>query len=406
MGMGTVGLLVVGFGGFAVVLVLYVLLINKYHRLEAKYKKEVHWYTSMLDSIPFPISVTDKNMKWTFINKPVEQMLKTTREQCVGKPCSNWGAKICNTSDCGIKCLNAGKLQTHFEQQGANFQVNINYLYDENRQIAGHIEVVQDISAMKQIANQQEALIHNVEDLSYRLVDLAGNSADSARMLASGAGEQSASVEELVATVAEIATQTKTNSESLKLAAKQTDAAATEIRDSNNKMEQLISAMKKIDDTSQKINLIITTIEDIASQTNLLSLNASIEAARAGEAGRGFAVVADEIGKLAGQSSEAAKNTKSLIETTIQAITNGNSLTEETAKTLNAAMETMILVRNSSIETNQAMSGQAEVIEQVNLGLGQIADIIQKNSRAAEMSSETSELLSKRSQELRLMVKK
>lgn len=399
-------IMIAALAALVLVALLYFRLRISYKTLENTYKKETHWYISMLDAIPFPISVTDKNMNWTFINKPVENMLNTTREKCIGVPCSKWGAKICNTKDCGIKCLKSGALETFFEQAGSDFQVNVNYLYDENKQLAGHIEVVQDISKMMEISKKQEKLIKSAEELSQKLVVLASNSADSAQKLAGGANEQSASVEELVATVAEIAEQTKTNSISLKASTEQTDYAATEIRQSNNKMSSLITAMKEIDENSQKIRMIITTIEDIASQTNLLSLNASIEAARAGEAGRGFAVVADEIGKLAGQSSQAAKDTKDLIETTIKAITNGSHITDDTAKSLGTAMDTMLKVRDSSIEINKAISDQAVIIEQVNQGLGSIADIIQDNSKVAGQSSETSMHLSNQAHELKDLISK
>lgn len=388
----------------AAVLFLYFTQKSKYKQLVADWDGEKHWYISMLDSIPFPISVTDNNMNWTFINRPVEQMLNTTRDKCVGKPCSNWGAAICKTGNCGINCLKAGKPHTTFEQGGGQFQVDVNYLYDANKAKVGHIEVVQDISAMVSIAQKQEALINEANGLSEQLVGLSADSANNAQKIASGATEQSASVEELSATVEGIATQTQLNAANLKDAAGHTKHAVSEIQKSNDKMGELTGAMKEIDDISQKINLIIATIEDIASQTNLLSLNASIEAARAGDSGRGFAVVADQIGKLASQSAEAAKDTKQLIETTITAIEKGNRLTNEAAKSLNAVMGTMTEIHDSAMEMTRIFADQADVIEQVNQGLGLIANIIQENSIVAGQSSETSQLLSKQSQELKRMI--
>ena len=109
--------------------------------------EKVFWYESLLDSIPFPISVTDMNMNWTFINKPVEQMLKIERGDVLGKQCSNWNANICNTENCGIARLRSGQLQTEFLQNNMNFQVDTTYIYDTKGEKAGHIELVQDITA-------------------------------------------------------------------------------------------------------------------------------------------------------------------------------------------------------------------------------------------------------------------
>ncbi|MDR2889581.1 MAG: methyl-accepting chemotaxis protein [Lachnospiraceae bacterium] len=387
----------------AVVLIMYGTQRKKYQQLEKQWGEKEHWYIGMLDAIPFPISVTDNNMDWTFINHPVEQMLQTTREKCVGTQCSNWGAKICKSGNCGITCLKNGKQQTFFEQGGSDFQVDVNYLYDAQHNKIGHIEVVQDISRMTKIAKKQEGMIHDANAMSEQLVDLAADSANNAQKIASGASEQSASVEELSATVEGIAHQTQVNAANMKQATGQTTLAADEIRNSNTKMTELIGAMSEIDEISQKINLIIATIEDIASQTNLLSLNASIEAARAGDSGRGFAVVADQIGKLAGQSAEAAKDTKQLIETTLAAIGKGNQLTNETANSLNQVMETINEIRDAAMGMTQIFNDQADVIEQVNQGLGLIANIIQENSVIAGHSSETSQLLSEQSRELKRM---
>ncbi len=127
-------------------------------------QKRIHWYSSILDSIPFPVSVTDINMNWTFINRAVEDLIKVKRDDAIGKPCSQWGANICNTQNCGINCLNCGKKTTFFTQNEKDFKVDVAHLYDENGSRVGHIEVVQDIS---QITKQQK--IEN--ELMQRIAD-------------------------------------------------------------------------------------------------------------------------------------------------------------------------------------------------------------------------------------------
>lgn len=385
-------------------LCILAIVYQKYQSSKKRYKKETYWYASLLDAIPFPISVTDNDMNWTFVNKPVETMFGKKRSEFIGKQCSNWGAKICNTDNCGIRCLKRNVLKTFFEQSGAEFQVDINNIYDEAGKKSGHIEIVQDITKTVEITKKQEALIKNVTSACVSLAKLAAELAANSNKLASGTDDQTATIEEIVATVGEIASLTKENSRDLDSTTEKTEKAAKVIQKSNHQMEDLIAAMTKINDTSQQINMIITTIEDIASQTNLLSLNASIEAARAGEAGRGFAIVADQIGQLASQSAEAAKNTKQLIETTINAINNGNNITSATAESLKIVVNSINEIKDSSKNINKAISKQADVMLQIDQALHQIAKVVQDNSIVAGDNSNTSHMLSVQAQSLQDIV--
>jgi methyl-accepting chemotaxis protein len=113
---------------------------------------KVFWFEQLLDAVPFPLSVTDKNMRWTFINKPVERLLGVTRAEVLGRPCHEWKAAICGTRDCGIECLRVGTPETNFDQAGRNFQVNTAYLHDATGERVGHIEVVQDTTAKTRVA--------------------------------------------------------------------------------------------------------------------------------------------------------------------------------------------------------------------------------------------------------------
>jgi methyl-accepting chemotaxis protein len=116
---------------------------------------KVYWYEQLLDAVPFPLSVTDMAMKWTFVNKPVEQVLGVTRQEVLGRPCREWKATICGTKDCGVECLRAGRAQTGFAQAGGHFQVDTAYIHNAKGERVGHIEVVQDTTARVKVAEFQ-----------------------------------------------------------------------------------------------------------------------------------------------------------------------------------------------------------------------------------------------------------
>ena len=162
--------------------------------------------------------------------------------------------------------------------------------------------------------------------------------------------------------------------------------------------------MERINNTSKEIANIIAEIEDIAAQTNLLSLNASIEAARAGEAGKGFAVVADQIGKLASDSANSAVNTKRLIENSIQEIEQGNNITLKTTAAIESVINGIKSLANSTHEISELSNSQADAMKQLELGVEQISEVIQSNSAAAQETSATSEELSAQSDNLEHLV--
>ncbi|MCL1790885.1 MAG: ATP-binding protein [Peptococcaceae bacterium] len=115
----------------------------------------VYWYKSILDATPLPITVTDVNMNWTFVNKAVEEFLGTKFTDMMGKPCCNWNAHICNTPDCGIACAKRGLKETFFNQNGRSHKVDVEILKDPNGEIMGFIEVVQDITQIETMAKKQ-----------------------------------------------------------------------------------------------------------------------------------------------------------------------------------------------------------------------------------------------------------
>ena len=209
--------------------------------------------------------------------------------------------------------------------------------------------IVKISEAMRQINVSSEQVSFGSSQLS-----------QSAMALASGATEQAGAVEELQATITNLTEQTIQSAKDSKEAVKQTDKVKQEASESSIEMENLTQAMERINKTSNDIGNIIAEIEEIASQTNLLSLNAAIEAARAGEAGKGFAVVAAEIRKLAEDSANSAISTRKLIEDSIREVNIGSQITNKTALSLNKVIEGVQIIATKAEATSIASEQQAE----------------------------------------------
>ena len=222
----------------------------------------------------------------------------------------------------------------------------------------------------------------------------AGQVSNSAQVLAQGATEQTSSIEELFSSATEISEKTKHTAKQAELANEQVRIAGEKLGESTRKMEGLLSAMGEIKETSDVIQGIIKTIDDIAFQTNILALNAAIEAARAGEAGKGFSVVADEVRSLAGKSAEASQRTQELILSSLAAVKKGSALAEETASTLGETAEHERQAVDSVLEIAKSASEQANAVSQITAGLDQVSSVVQANSATAEESAAASEELS------------
>lgn len=225
-----------------------------------------------------------------------------------------------------------------------------------------------------------------------------------AQALSQGATEQAASIEELSATIAEISNHIRNNAENAQSASNLSNETGKEVEVGNQHMQDMITAMGEISNTSNQIGKIIKTIDDIAFQTNILALNAAVEAARAGEAGKGFAVVADEVRNLAGKSAEAAKNTTALIESAISAVENGTKIADRTAKSLGIIVEKVTAVTKNINEIATASERQADAITQVTTGVDQISAVVQTNSATAQESAAASEELSGQAEMLKSLV--
>ena len=228
-------------------------------------------------------------------------------------------------------------------------------------------------STLTEISNLAEQVSSNSSEVE-----------NASKSLADGATEQAGVIEELNATIDTVVDMAEDTAKETQNASARVKASANKANEEKEKMNELLTEMEHITEISKEIGNIITDIEDIASQTNLLSLNASIEAARAGEAGKGFAVVADQIGKLAADSAKSAVNTRDLIDKTLVEIEKGNTITRTTADAFNQIITDMESFAELAENTMEKANSQAESLEQIGQGIEQMSGVIQDNAASSE----------------------
>lgn len=248
--------------------------------------------------------------------------------------------------------------------------------------------------------------IKGIQHVSDEVSGAADQVASSSNDLADGATNQAAVVEELTATVAGVSEQVGKNSQSAKEISGRVDELGNAILESNGKMRDMVDSMNEINGASKEIDKIIATINEIASQTNLLALNASIEAARAGEAGKGFAVVANQVNVLADQSAQAAKESATLIETSVKAVEKGMVIAGQTASQLQEVAENSQIITKEVTNIADTLETQTTEIQQINDGIEQINDVVQTNSATSEECAAASQEMSSEAENLREMIRK
>ncbi len=261
-------------------------------------------------------------------------------------------------------------------------------------------------TALINISSAMNHVMEGINASSGRVSVGASELANASQMLAESAELQAASVEELAATTNSVADHVEESHRDAEASAKETAKVTAMIEQNQEKMTMMMDAMEEIRQTSQQVVGIIQTIEEIADQTNLLSLNASIEAARAGEAGKGFAVVADEIGKLALESAKAASSTRNLIELSMEEISKGNNIATDAMTALKESVSAVDHVNEMIKNTARNSAIQAESMEQLRIGIDEIARGIQDNSAASQETSATSDELATQADLLNKMVQK
>ena len=281
------------------------------------------------------------------------------------------------------------------EMSQGNFAVrsrNLSYYKGDYEEIVIALRNLRDImsSTLLQINRSADQVATGSDQL-----------AQNAQSLAGAATEQASAVEELTAIISNVNEMSEKNATDAEAAYYRMREAEKAADKSQENLQELTDAMTGIRETSLKIQDIIASIEDIASQTNLLSLNASIEAARAGEAGRGFAVVADQIGKLASDSARSAVDTRQMIEKSMEEIKAGSNIAEKTVEAIKSVLVSMSDFQTVSKGTSEISRRQADMLRQIQQGIEQISLTVQSNSASAEETSATSEELSAQAENLK-----
>ena len=288
------------------------------------------------------------------------------------------------------------KIANHLEAiSGRDLTVEIELLSDADT-IGKSLKIMVDnLNKMFAEINASASLVssgsNQVAETAGSIASSASQMAGGAQALAEGSTKQAVSMKELSHSVAGIAEKTKANADMTGQAAKLADTIINKAEKGNRQMDEMIIAVNDITEASKSISNIMETINSIAAQTNLLSLNAAIEAARAGEQGRGFAVVAEEVRKLAAQSQEAASETGSIIQNSIQKAELGARVAGEMAVSLKEIIAGITESSRLILAVAQASEDQLLSISQINVTVDQVAEIVQQNSALAEESAAASE---------------
>ena len=260
------------------------------------------------------------------------------------------------------------------------------------------------ILSMRKLNRQLDGTLRKISDAAENVQAGSQQLARNAQELAEGATEQAGAVQELTATIEDVAHISEESASNAAYAAKTAKTAAENAGKNREEINELTGAMARITETSKEIENIITSIEDIASQTNMLSLNASIEAARAGEAGKGFAVVADQIGKLAADSSHSAVMTRELISKSLEEIEAGNRIVENTMQAIDSVLADMEAFAGMASGAAESSRTQADMLQQIEVGIEQISSVVQNNSASAQETFSVSENLSEQANNLEEMI--
>jgi methyl-accepting chemotaxis protein len=336
----------------------------------------------ILNSLPFPVTVTDMSRNWIYINSAVEGLLGKKLSQVRGTQCSNWGAAICNTHKCGIETLERGGTETYFTQWGLNFKVDIAYVLGSRKNKIGRCECVTNITEIAQLAQKLSKILEDLPDSCKQLTDDFGILTRVSELFSANTLSQHDKAGFLTHVTSEFHNNLAQSLDQAHATRDVSLATSQTMQGSNESMRSLMEAVGEISTSSQKISQIIDEIQGIADQTDMLALNAAIEAARAGNAGKGFAVVAEEVRKLANRSSEAAQNITELIKMSSNSIAHGTNLSLSVSASLNEVVEKAKKSAELISTMAQQLDNQGEMMNEMDSNVTDLSTSVRQNTEA------------------------
>lgn len=258
--------------------------------------------------------------------------------------------------------------------------------------------------ALRKLVLQNQHALGNIDDAAFQVTTSAAQVAGASEALAQGSTEQASAIEQITASISDVAEKTKQNAAEANEAAELMAQAILDVKKGNEEMQEMVVAMQDINKASESISKIIKVIDDIAFQTNILALNAAVEAARAGEAGKGFAVVAEEVRNLAAKSASAAAETAEMIEDSIQKVETGSKIANTTAEALEEITDAVKKSEAIINEIADSSNYQATAIAQIDQAIEQVSQVVQTNSATSEECAAASVELSGQAGRVREML--